>query len=170
MFGSRDKRFSKDKRFANGTERHAQRKAERETRKAERYAARAERHAARADWWAQRRAPAVATNAVVPFTMMPAVPVQVVAPAATPLPESTGGPGPGWRASCSGRSGAPIPAGFSAVRYLQLNPDVAKAVRGVPNGAFKHYSCSGAREGRNFAGYNRPGFLGDYSSPWRRAD
>ena len=44
--------------------------------------------------------------------------------------------------------------GFNEQAYLSANPDVARAVAGIPGGALQHYRDYGMREGRSPAGQN----------------
>ena len=74
------------------------------------------------------------------------------------------GPGnPGWAAKCPrGIKGHPLPSGFVEKRYVALNSDIAPLAKRKAHGAAIHYSCTGWKEKRRFAGLGgmrRPGYL-----------
>ena len=56
-------------------------------------------------------------------------------------------------------------------RYLDKYKDVAAAVRGgAVRSALFHYACQGAKEGRTWAGWGRPGYLGGIFANWDQDD
>jgi hypothetical protein len=65
--------------------------------------------------------------------------------------------------------GVPLPPGFDPAKYVAKNPDVAP-LAGRKHGPAIHYSCRGAAEGRQFAGYTRPGYLGGIFANWNQQD
>jgi len=71
----------------------------------------------------------------------------------------------------------PVPENFDEQKYLQLHPDVARAVaRGVMPSGLWHYLKYGKKEGRTFSGFGmwrrprRPGYLAGVFSNWHRND
>ena len=77
---------------------------------------------------------------------------------------------PGWAAACRGGvKGQPLPPGFTESKYITLNPDIGPLAKRRPQGAAYHYSCSGWKEKRKFAGLgglNRPGYLSGIFANW----
>jgi hypothetical protein len=120
------------------------------------------------------RAVSAKSPAPQPKALRPKGPVQPKLPGKTPplkpkarVPVAANVPTPCPRLCPRGCK--PLPPGFNEAAYLARHKDVARAIRHprsrIKSGA-DHYRCMGWREGRQLAGWNRPGNLSGLYSNW----